>query len=382
MVVLEDGRIMPVPVARVRPLLSVLHELIDTGLAPKVRLPRLDAVRLADLEHEADLKWSGGRRRCAPSARRLADFAGIEPVPAPRGLRAELRPYQVQGVAWLQFLRAYDLGGILADDMGLGKTVETLAHILIEREAGRLDRPALVVAPTSVVPNWRAETARFAPDLRVHVSHGLRRKESFGALGRSDVVLTTYPLLARDKDALLAQEFHLVILDEAQQVKNAKTQAAKVVQQLQGTPPPVPHRNAAGEPPGRAVVAVPVPDAGVPGRRRYLPPPVPHADREARRRAAARSASRAASGRSCCAGPRSRWPPSCRPRPRSSRRSSWEKPRAISTRPCAPRWTSGCAPRSPRAGWPRARSWCSTRCSSCARPAATRACSSWMRRRR
>ena len=110
--------------------------------------------------------------------------------------------------------------------------MEALAHILTEREAGRLDRPALVVAPTSVVPNWRAETARFAPELRVHVSHGLKRKEAFGQFARSDLVLTTYPLLARDKDALLAQEFHLVILDEAQQIKNAKTQAAKVVQQL------------------------------------------------------------------------------------------------------------------------------------------------------
>ncbi len=230
-VVLEDGRIMPVPVARVRPLLSVLHELIDTGLTPKVRLPRVDAARLADLEQQADLKWSGGETVRAFGAR-LAGFTGIEPVPAPRGLRAELRAYQLEGVAWLQFLRSFELGGILADDMGLGKTVEALAHILIEREAGRLDRPALVIAPTSVVPNWRAETARFAPDLRVHVSHGHKRKEEFGQFARSDLVLTTYPLLARDKEALLAQEFHLVILDEAQQIKNAKTQAAKVVQQL------------------------------------------------------------------------------------------------------------------------------------------------------
>jgi len=231
-VVLEDGRIMPVPLARVRPLLSVLHELIDVGLTPKVRLPRLDAARLADLEQAADLKWSGGEKVRRFGAR-LAGFSGIEPVAAPRGLRAELRPYQMQGLAWLQFLRSFELAGILADDMGLGKTVQALAHILVEKEAGRLDRPALVVAPTSVVPNWKAEAARFAPGLRVHVSHGLKRKEAFGQFARSDLVLTTYPLLARDKDALIAQEFHLVVLDEAQQIKNARTQAAKVVQQLE-----------------------------------------------------------------------------------------------------------------------------------------------------
>ncbi len=230
-VVLEDGRVMAVPLARVRPLLSVLHELIDLGATPKVRLPRLDAARLADLEQEADLKWRGGEKVRAFGAR-LAGFTGIEPVQSPRGLHAELRPYQLQGLAWLQFLREFDLGGILADDMGLGKTVQALAHIVAEKEAGRLARPALVVAPTSVVPNWRAEAARFAPGLRVHVSHGLKRKEGFGEFARSDLVLTTYPLLTRDKEALLHQEFHLVLLDEAQQIKNAKTLAAKVVQQL------------------------------------------------------------------------------------------------------------------------------------------------------
>jgi SNF2 family DNA or RNA helicase len=117
--------------------------------------------------------------------------------------------------------------------MGLGKTVQALAHILIEKQAGRLDRPALVIAPTSVIPNWKAETARFAPQLRVHVSHGLKRKGTFDKIGDSDLVLTTYALLPRDKEALLAQEFHLVLLDEAQQIKNAQTLAAKVVSQLQ-----------------------------------------------------------------------------------------------------------------------------------------------------
>ena len=116
--------------------------------------------------------------------------------------------------------------------MGLGKTLQALAHVLAEKEAGRLDRPALIVAPTSVVPNWRSEAARFAPDLRVHVSHGLKRKEVLDRLAQYDLVITTYPLLGRDKAVLLEQEFHLVILDEAQQIKNAQTQAAAVVRSL------------------------------------------------------------------------------------------------------------------------------------------------------
>ena len=230
-VVLEDGRLMPVPVARVRPLLAILNELSDAALAPKLHMPRLDAARLADLEREADLAWSGADQLREFGAR-LAGFRGIEPVAVPAPFRATLRSYQLEGLAWLQFLRSYGLGGILADDMGLGKTVQALAHILIEKEAGRLDRPALVIAPTSVIPNWRSEAERFAPSLRVHVSHGLKRKESFDRIAAHDIVLTTYPLLARDKDALLAQEFHLAILDEAQQIKNAQTQAARVVTQL------------------------------------------------------------------------------------------------------------------------------------------------------
>ena len=124
-----------------------------SGGAPKLRLPRLDAGRLADLEREGGLRVSGGEPVREFGAR-LAGFTGIEPVGTPAGLQATLRGYQAEGLAWLQFLRSYHLGGILADDMGLGKTLQALAHILVEKNAGRLDHPALVVAPTSVIPNW------------------------------------------------------------------------------------------------------------------------------------------------------------------------------------------------------------------------------------
>ena len=228
---LESGRMLPVPFARLQPLVAVLHDLLDASPVGKLRLPRLDALRLADLEDSIALKWQGGEA-LRVLGRKLSGFTAIAPVTAPGNFGAHLRPYQEQGLAWLQFLREYGLGGILADDMGLGKTVQALAHILIEKSAGRLTHPVLVVAPTSVVPNWKAEAARFAPLLRVHVSHGLKRREVFGEMAASDLVLTTYALLPRDEQALLAQEFHLVILDEAQQIKNAQTRAARVVGKL------------------------------------------------------------------------------------------------------------------------------------------------------
>ncbi|HZP88044.1 MAG TPA: DEAD/DEAH box helicase [Burkholderiales bacterium] len=228
---LQDGRLLPVPIGRLRGVFTVLHELLDAPVARSARLSRLDAARLAHLEAKAGLRWQGGEEVRA-LGKRLAQFEGIEPVAPPQDFGASLRPYQADGLSWLQFLRKFDLNGILADDMGLGKTVQALAHILLEKQAGRLDCPALVVAPTSVLPNWRAEAQRFAPQLRVHVSHGLERKSSFDQLAGADIVLTTYPLLLRDKEVLLKETFHLVILDEAQVIKNAQTQAARIVSSL------------------------------------------------------------------------------------------------------------------------------------------------------
>jgi len=228
---LPDGRILPVPLERVRPIVAILDELLLGASDGRVRVQRLDAARLGELERTGTLRWSGGEA-LRTFADRLLGFDGIAPVPAPAGFRAVLRPYQEVGLAWLQFLREYGVGGILADDMGLGKTIQALAHILTEKLAGRLDRPALIVAPTSLVPNWRAEAARFAPDLVVHVSHGLKRKETLDRIHGADLVITTYPLLSRDRAELAEHEFHLLILDEAQQVKNSQTQASNVVRAL------------------------------------------------------------------------------------------------------------------------------------------------------
>jgi superfamily II DNA or RNA helicase len=228
---LEDGRHIALPLDRTKAILDTLVELYDPGsLAADgtLGISLGEATALARIEAATRLRWLGGER-LRGLAERLRGFSAVAPVPPPAGLRATLRPYQQHGLDWLQFLREFDLGGILADDMGLGKTVETLAHILVEKREGRLDRPCLVICPTSVVPNWMAEAARFAPELRVLSLHGADRAARFAAIGDSDLVLTTYALLPRDAERLLPVQWHLAVLDEAQAVKNIAAKATQLV---------------------------------------------------------------------------------------------------------------------------------------------------------
>ncbi|GAB3389445.1 DEAD/DEAH box helicase [Azotobacter armeniacus] len=221
------------PFGRLRPLLANLGELFlqAPGEAPqRLRLARPDAARLSALEDELPLHWQGGEA-LRDFARRLRDLPQ-QAVRAPAGLQAALRPYQLQGLAWLQMLRELQVGGVLADDMGLGKTLQTLAHILLEKEAGRLTAPALIVMPTSLIPNWQDEAARFAPDLRVLALHGPKRSALFEEMGRADLLLTSYALLSRDLKALARQPYHLLILDEAQNIKNPRSKAAQAAREL------------------------------------------------------------------------------------------------------------------------------------------------------
>ena len=228
---LKDGRLLFFPLARARQVLGVLLELFETPKLRRNKSIRLDRLRALELTDAEEWRWMGPSE-LKEMAGRLRDFRGVQRVAPPAGLQAQLRPYQQEGVSWLQFLREYDLAGILADDMGLGKTIQTLAHLLVEKESGRADRPSLVVAPTSLMTNWRQEATRFAPDLRVLVLHGLDRKSEFDRIADHDLVLTTYPLLPRDLPTLLEHEFHYVILDEAQFIKNARTKYAQGACQL------------------------------------------------------------------------------------------------------------------------------------------------------
>jgi len=157
-----------------------------------------------------------GLERLAPLAQ---TFDRLPVVSPPGDLQATLRPYQQIGLNWLAFLRSVGLGGILADDMGLGKTLEAMAVF-----AGR----SLVVCPTSVLPNWRAELARFRSSLRVNVYHGPSRKLDDSA----DVTLTTYAILRLDSEDLAKRRWATAVLDEAQAIKNPDSQAARAAYAL------------------------------------------------------------------------------------------------------------------------------------------------------
>lgn len=225
------GCFVRLPTEAIRPWLSLLLELADERggslSGEQLRLSRLEAMRALALLGRG-VAWEGMRQ-----LRKLVDsLSGQEQLPAialPAGLQAELRPYQQQGLDWLQFLGAHSLAGILADDMGLGKTLQTLAHIQVEKEAGRLTTPTLVIAPVSLLGNWQREAARFCPDLRTLVMHGGGRHEAAAAMADHDLVIAPYSLLQRDRERWLSLTWHLVVLDEAQNIKNASTQAAQVV---------------------------------------------------------------------------------------------------------------------------------------------------------
>ncbi len=229
---LPDGGRVKVPAERIKPLARTLIELFDGKAGgEEIRLSRYDVARidaLAGME-----RWQfKGVDALANLASKLKNTAGIRAVENPVGFALQLRNYQLEGLAWLQFLREQGLAGILADDMGLGKTAQTLAHLLMEKQGGRMDRPSLVVLPTSLIFNWKREAARFSPQLKILSLHGKERADHFPLIAQHDVILTTYPLLWRDEAALLEHNYHLLILDEAQTVKNVSSQAAPVVRRL------------------------------------------------------------------------------------------------------------------------------------------------------
>jgi len=228
---LDATRIARMPSATLRAALTSLVELLEQSDSRPTRLA-LSRARIAGLGDMLEHWNLAGPDEIVGMVRALASPKALAPMAEPEGLRAELRDYQRRGLAWLQTLARGGFGGILADDMGLGKTLQVLAHILAEKNAGRLDRPCLVVAPTSLLFNWRAEAARFAPQLRVLTLHGPKRKREFVRLDHCDIALTSYALLNRDHARLRARAWHMVALDEAQAIKNPASGVARRAREL------------------------------------------------------------------------------------------------------------------------------------------------------
>jgi superfamily II DNA or RNA helicase len=159
-----------------------------------------------------------------------------DPLPAPEGFAGQLRPYQERGLGWLAFLHRFDQGACLADDMGLGKTIQLLAFLQHLKAEQELKRPVLLVAPTSVLTNWKREAAAFTPELRVREHYGPRRPATPGALKAAlkdvDLVLTSYGLLQRDSELLELVDWQGVVIDEAQAIKNPSAKQSMAARDL------------------------------------------------------------------------------------------------------------------------------------------------------
>lgn len=234
---LEDGRFVVVPWGRLERILKVFLALCpdlgrtkgETLRVPIARMNELPILSDAFREGGAPLEWLSGGDWLA---RAQALASPPEWRPAPASLRAHLRGYQHEGLMWLEHKRDAGVGAVLADDMGLGKTIQTIALLAREKEARRMDIPSLIVTPTSLVDNWRRELEKFAPHLRVINYSGPQRHHQIPEFRRAEIIITSYPILIRDLTPLTDREFHYVILDEAQAIKNERSQASIAVRTL------------------------------------------------------------------------------------------------------------------------------------------------------
>jgi SNF2 family DNA or RNA helicase len=222
---LSEGKFIALSYQSIRPLLKQFVELFMPGALQDdgtMRLSRFQSHHtLSELDNQGIV--TKGANKLRHLAEKLRNFNEIQAAPIPKLLQAELREYQHQGLNWLQFLREYELNGILADDMGLGKTIQALSHLLLEKEQGRLTGPSLIIAPTSVLFNWAKEIEKFTPSLSYIVINGAKRQENFEQLDQYDIVITSYPLVLKDNEVHQQQLYYYLILDEAHYIKNPKT---------------------------------------------------------------------------------------------------------------------------------------------------------------
>jgi superfamily II DNA or RNA helicase len=223
MIRLDDGSVGLMPADWLKKY-GLLTEL-GTAEAGGLRFDRSQAGLLDGLlASQPEIRCDAGFEKVRTE---LKAFEGIEPLEAPPGFQGELRPYQQEGLGWLDYLRRFDLGGILADDMGLGKTVQVLALMQRRRTRRQSRGPSLIVVPRSLVFNWLQEAAKFTPRLRVLDYTGPNRHPLRETFNDHDVIITTYGTMRSDIVELAAISFDYAILDEAQAIKNSDSQSAK-----------------------------------------------------------------------------------------------------------------------------------------------------------
>lgn len=196
-----------------------------------LRIPKFSFMALSEL-YEAHMLEEEVKEEVNRYQAQLSDFSSIKPVPAPEGLHAVLRPYQLQGLSWLSFLDELNFGGCLADDMGLGKSVQIIAFMLhLRSKPGKSTH--LLVVPTSLIHNWTAEIEKFAPSLRLLLLHGGDRVKNTAPFDAYDVILTTYGTLVSDISFLRQYAFSYIFLDESQNIKNPSSQRYQAARMLQ-----------------------------------------------------------------------------------------------------------------------------------------------------
>ncbi|MFA6961841.1 MAG: DEAD/DEAH box helicase [Opitutaceae bacterium] len=229
----DAGKVYLLPPEKIARLAAAQRALAGSSTAPAAarRTWRIPTARVAEVQELIDELVPHFQPPAAWKSRSeaLRNLSTLAPAPLTPALAAMLRPYQQIGVAWLWHLHRLGLGGILADEMGLGKTLQAIALLTTLTEA---KLPSLVVCPASLVENWRREAARFAPHLRVFIHHGNQRLTDEAHAKAHDVIITSYGTLARDRDRFADFTFAVLIADEAQHIKNRRTQNAAALRSL------------------------------------------------------------------------------------------------------------------------------------------------------
>jgi SNF2 family DNA or RNA helicase len=227
---LDDGTLGILPLEWIEKFTKYFNsgEIVDTETLRISKTNYLTVEELFDqdvLANEVKLELKTYREK-------LADFEQVIEVEVPAGLMTNLRPYQQQGLNWLNFLDDFNFGGCLADDMGLGKTIQIIAFILSQRSKAKHNTNILVV-PTSLIFNWQQEVLKFAPSIKIHTIYGTDRIKNTDGFDQYEIILTSYGTLLADIGFLKTYEFNYVFLDESQYIKNPDSQRYKAVRLLQ-----------------------------------------------------------------------------------------------------------------------------------------------------